>query len=127
MRYVLRAAVLGTLLIPAFLLLAGRNGVCGGPHKGGASQPAEPAKLNEVVIDNFAFSPRELTVAAGAKVTWVNRDDVPHTATSTARPRAFHSGTLDTDGRFTHVFKTPGTYEYFCVVHPRMTGKIIVK
>ena len=90
----------------------------------GAADKVEP---NQVVIDNFAFGPRALTVAAGTRVTFVNRDDVPHTATSTATPRAFSSGTLDTDGRFSHVFTTPGTYEYFCALHPRMTGTIIVK
>ncbi len=88
---------------------------------------AAPAEPNQVVIDNFAFHPRELTVPPGTRVTWVNRDDVPHTATSSATPRVFHSGTLDTDDRFAHVFSTPGTYEYFCAVHPHMTGKIIVR
>ena len=87
--------------------------------------PAEPG--TQVTIDNFRFSPAELTVTAGTKVTWVNRDDVPHTATSTARPRLFDSGTLDTDGQFTHVFTAPGTYDYFCAVHPHMTGQVIVK
>jgi plastocyanin len=82
---------------------------------------------NEVTIDNFAFQPAELTVSVGTRVTWVNRDDVPHTATDTARQRRFDSGTLDTDGRYTHVFSQPGTYEYFCAVHPHMTGRIIVK
>jgi plastocyanin len=96
----------------------------GAPVKGAAAAPARP---NEVVIDNFTFSPRRLTVKAGTKVTWVNRDDLPHTATSTARPRRFDSGTLDTDDRFVHVFAAPGTYEYFCALHPKMTGQIIVK
>jgi plastocyanin len=82
---------------------------------------------NQINIDNFRFSPREMTVTAGTKVTWVNNDDVPHTATSTAKPRSFDSGTLDTDGKFSHVFSTPGTYDYFCAVHPHMTGRIIVK
>jgi plastocyanin len=82
---------------------------------------------NQITIDNFRFSPRELTVTAGTKVTWVNNDDVPHTATSTAKPRSFDSRTLDTDGKFSHVFTTPGTYNYFCAVHPQMTGRIIVK
>jgi plastocyanin len=88
---------------------------------------AAPAESAQVVIDNFAFQPATLTVTAGTKVTWVNRDDVPHTATSSARPRAFASGTLDTDDRFSRVFATPGTYPYFCAVHPHMTGKIVVK
>jgi plastocyanin len=60
-------------------------------------------------------------------VTWINRDDVPHTATSTAKPKAFDSGALDTDQTYSHVFKEAGEYEYFCAVHPKMTGKIIVK
>jgi plastocyanin len=92
--------------------------------KTGAAKPADP---NRVTIDNFAFSPRTLTVAPGTKVTWVNRDDVPHTATSTAKPRVFDSKTLDTDQQFAHVFTKPGTYPYFCAVHPHMTGMIIVK
>jgi plastocyanin len=88
---------------------------------------APPEKPNQVVIDNFRFQPRTLTVPAGTKVTWVNRDDVPHTATSTAKPRAFDSKTLDTDEQFAFVFATPGSYEYFCAVHPHMTGTVIVK
>jgi plastocyanin len=81
----------------------------------------------QVVIDNFTFNPPQLTVAVGTKVTWVNRDDVPHTATSTTKPRSFDSGTLDTDDKFSHVFSAPGTYEYFCAVHPKMTARITVK
>ena len=82
---------------------------------------------NQINIDNFRFNPREMTVTAGTQVTWVNNDDVPHTATSSAKPRIFDSRTLDTDGKFSHVFTTPGTYDYFCAVHPHMTGRIIVK
>jgi amicyanin len=91
------------------------------------AEPAPAAEAVKVTIDNFTFDPPELTVAAGTRVTWLNRDDVPHTATSTARPKAFDSGTLDTDQTFTHTFAAPGTYEYFCAVHPKMTGRIIVK
>jgi plastocyanin len=127
----------------AVLLLAAVAG-CGTPP-GGAPPPAAPATVEasprtpraevvapaaegtRVVIDNFAFSPRTLTVAPGARVTWVNRDDVPHTATSSARPRAFDSGALDTDDAFSFVFTAPGTYDYFCALHPHMTGKVIVK
>jgi plastocyanin len=101
-----------------------------GSHRAApAAKPAAPSEksANQVIIDNFKFEPRHLTVAAGTMVTWINRDDVPHTATSTARPKAFDSKTLDTDGRFSHVFATPGTYEYFCAVHPHMKGKIVVK
>jgi plastocyanin len=82
---------------------------------------------NQISIDNFTFDPPKLTVAVGTKVTWLNRDDVPHTATSSVKPRQFDSGTLDTDDHFEHVFTTPGVYDYFCAVHPHMTGQIIVK
>jgi plastocyanin len=95
--------------------------------RAGKSAPVAEDVPNQITIDNFRFSPREMTVTAGTKVTWVNNDDVPHTATSTAKPKSFDSRTLDTDGKFSHVFTTPGTYDYFCAVHPHMTGRIIVK
>jgi plastocyanin len=95
--------------------------------KSPGTEPMPAAETKQVVIDNFSFSPRELTVPVGTKVVWVNHDDVPHTATSTVKPRAFDSGTLDTDGQFGFVFTKPGKYEYFCAVHPKMTGQIIVK
>lgn len=80
---------------------------------------------NQVVIENFSFVPATLTVKAGTKVTWVNRDDVPHTATDT--DKRFNSKTLDTDDQFDFTFSEPGTYNYFCALHPKMTGQIIVK
>jgi plastocyanin len=86
-----------------------------------------PVAPNQVTIDNFAFNPKTLTVPVGTEVTWINRDDVPHTATSAVKPRLFDSKTLDTDDKFSHVFTTPGTYPYFCAVHPHMTGEIVVK
>src|SRR5205807_621957 len=85
----------------------GAGGVHGGPASAGASKSDEvrPAAVaNQVVIDNFTFDPPMLTVPAGTTVTWVNHDDVPHTATSTAKPKSFESGTLDTDNKFSHVF-----------------------
>jgi plastocyanin len=102
----------------------------GGQAKKSQAQPrSEAAKgaSTEVSIDNFTFDPPKLTISAGTKVTWINHDDVPHTATSTVKPRAFDSGTLDTDQKFSFVFTTPGTYDYFCAVHPKMTGQIIVQ
>jgi plastocyanin len=80
---------------------------------------------NQVVIENFSFVPATLTVKPGTKVTWVNRDDVPHTATDT--DKRFNSKTLDTDDQFDFTFSEPGTYNYFCALHPKMTGQIIVK
>jgi plastocyanin len=78
-----------------------------------------------VKIDNFSFTPQTLTVHPGTTVTWVNKDDVPHTVTST--DKKFKSRALDTDEQFSFTFSAPGTYNYFCSVHPHMTGKIIVQ
>ena len=102
---------------------------CGGPsgQQTSAAAPANKPAVREVTIDNFAYSPQTLTVPRGTRVTWVNHDDVPHTVTSTAKPKLFDSGAMDTDDQFSHVFKTPGTYDYFCAVHPKMTAQIIVK
>jgi plastocyanin len=119
--------------IPGMILLGLLAAGCGGnstgttPDDETAAPAAETAAVREVTIDNFSFDPPELTVSPGTKVTWINRDDVPHTVTSTAKPKRFNSGTLDTDQRFSHVFTDPGTYEYFCAVHPKMTARVIVK
>jgi plastocyanin len=78
-----------------------------------------------ITIDNFSFSPKEITVAAGTTITWVNHDDVPHTVVSP--DKKFRSKALDTDDQFSFTFTDAGTYSYFCSVHPMMTGKIIVK
>jgi plastocyanin len=82
------------------------------------------APVTEVKIDNFSFGP-DLTVAAGTTVTWTNHDDVPHVVASDSN--AFKSKALDTDDRFTYTFTKPGTYVYYCTVHPRMTAKIVVQ
>ena len=86
---------------------------------------AQPADANEIVIQNFAFEPATLTVKAGTKVTWVNRDDEPHTATAT--DKRFNSKTLENGDRFSTEFTQPGTFKYYCALHPKMTGQIIVK
>jgi plastocyanin len=80
---------------------------------------------NEVVIDNFSFKPALLSVKAGTKVTWVNHDDEPHTATDD--DKRFNSKTLDTNDQFSFTFTEPGTYNYFCALHPKMRGQIVVK
>ena len=79
----------------------------------------------EVRIDNFTFSPQRLTVKAGTTVTWINEDDIPHTVAASSR--AFKSKALDTDDKFSFTFTTPGAYEYFCSLHPHMTGTIVVE
>jgi amicyanin len=78
-----------------------------------------------VKIDNFTFNPPSLTVTAGTTVTWKNQDDIPHTVASTTK--AFKSKVLDTDDGYSFTFTTPGVYEYFCSIHPHMTGKVVVE
>lgn len=90
----------------------------------GASAPAATGPT--VTIGNFTFGPADLTVRPGTTVTWVNADDTPHTVVA-ADTRAFRSKVLDTDDRFSFTFGQPGTYAYFCSIHPHMTGKIVVK
>jgi plastocyanin len=85
----------------------------------------EKPATNAVTIDNFSFGPRELTIPAGTEVTWINRDDIPHVIMSV--DHKFKSRALDTEDKYSFTFQDPGTYEYFCAVHPKMTGKIIVK
>ena len=79
-----------------------------------------------VKIENFSYEPKELTVAVGTTVTWVNEDDVPHTATGEGESPAFDSKALDTDDKFSFTFSKAGTYPYYCKVHPHMKGTIVV-
>jgi plastocyanin len=91
------------------------------------SLPATSARAaeTEVKIDNFAFAPQRIVVQAGTTVTWTNADDAPHTVVSTTK--LFKSSALDTEDRFSFTFATPGTYEYFCSLHPHMTGTVVVE
>jgi plastocyanin len=77
-----------------------------------------------VDIDNFSFTPPTLTIPVGTKVTWINHDDVPHIIMNT--DKRFVSPVLDTDERFSYTFTSPGTYTYYCSIHPKMTARIIV-
>jgi plastocyanin len=87
---------------------------------------AQPAPVTRgIKIDNFTFGPAELTVPVGTTVMWANRDDIPHTVVST--DKAFKSKVLDTDEKFSFTFSTPGTFPYFCSIHPKMTGKVVVQ
>jgi plastocyanin len=83
------------------------------------------APTTNIRIDNFSFGPVELTVSVGTTVTWTNHDDIPHTVVST--DKVFKSKVLDTDERFSFTFTKAGTYPYFCSIHPKMTGKVVVK
>jgi plastocyanin len=112
MRSVLAAAVLGAVV---------GSGLAGGVLVARAASPA-----TAVSIDNFTFTPQTLTVKAGTTVTWTNKDDIPHgiAATNNTFKR---SQALDTDDSFSFTFTTPGTYQYFCYIHPHMTGSIVVE
>jgi amicyanin len=77
-----------------------------------------------IKIANFTFDPPTLTVKAGTTVTWVNADDIPHLVSE--KDGKFRSPALDTDEKFSQTFSTAGTVEYFCIIHPHMTGKIVV-
>ena len=101
----------------ALLLLAGL------PSVTAADQPA--AASAEVKIDNFSFGPQTVTVPVGATVIWINHDDIPHTVVST--DGLFKSKVRDTDETFSYTFTKAGTYPYFCSVHPKMTGKVVVQ
>ena len=88
------------------------------------AQTAAPA--GAVSIDNFTFTPASLKVKTGTTVTWTNRDDIPHGIASS--DNAFKkSKALDTDDSYSFTFTTPGTFQYFCYIHPHMVGTIVVE
>lgn len=110
-----------TLLIAGVL---GGFGLLGGVAAAPAAQiQAAQAKAT---IDNLSFSPAVLTVAVGTRVTWTNRDDIPHTVTDAATPRTMKSPPLDTGESFAFTFDKPGAYAYFCSLHPHMQGTVVV-
>ena len=104
------------LMIMAALLALG-----GGVGSASAADTAAP----RVLIQQFMFAPTTLTVKAGTVVTWLNKDEEPHTIFSDAG--LFRSGAVDTDGTFEFKFEKPGTYHYLCTIHPRMVGTIVVE
>jgi plastocyanin len=95
-------------------------------YAGAATFPAASAQAAdiEVKIDSFAFAPQRVVVKAGTTVTWINDDDIPHTVASSTK--VFKSSALDNKDKYSFTFTTPGTYEYFCSLHPHMTGSIVV-
>jgi plastocyanin len=111
-------AGLAAVMVAMVLLLAGSPSITANTQ-----QPATPTA--DVKIDNFSFGPETLTVAAGTTVTWTNRDDIPHTVVST--DGVFKSKVLDTDEKFSCTFAKPGTFPYFCSIHPKMTGNVVVQ
>jgi plastocyanin len=87
---------------------------------------SEAAAEVMIKIDNFSFGPQTVTVPAGTQVTWINQDDIPHTVVSEDKT-TFKSHPLDTDEKFSYTFAKPGTYTYFCSIHPKMTAKVVVQ
>ena len=105
------------VMIAVLLLFAGSSRVTANDRPSAATA--------EVKIDNFSFTPQTLTIAVGTTVTWTNRDDIPHTVVST--DGVFKSKVRDTDETFSFTFTKAGTYPYFCSVHPKMTGQVVVQ
>jgi len=110
-------AGLATSVMIALLLVTGSSSVKAN------DQPR--AATAGVKIDNFSFEPQTLTVTVGTTVTWTNRDDIPHTSVSTEG--VFKSKVMDTDETFSYRFTKAGTYPYYCTIHPKMTGKVVVQ
>jgi plastocyanin len=105
-----------------FLVLLGTLVPLGNKHARAASPSGTS---NDVKIDNFSFNPTTVTVPAGTTVTWTNSHDIPHTVVSD--DKIFKSKVLDTDETFSYTFTKPGTYPYFCSIHPKMAAKVIVQ
>jgi plastocyanin len=117
---ILRRRIHALAIIAAVVMLTAMYGASA--HAG---QSTPPAKAVAIEIDNFKFGVVSLEAAVGTTVTWTNRDDVPHTVVSSTK--LFKSPPLDTGEAFSYTFKEAGTFEYYCSMHPRMTGKIVVK
>jgi plastocyanin len=100
--------------------------VVGSAVAGGVLLARAEGTPDGVTIDNFSFTPATTTVKVGTTVTWTNKDDIPHGigATNNAFPK---SKALDTDDSYSFTFTTPGTYQYFCYLHPKMVGTIVVQ
>ncbi|MGA3089002.1 MAG: cupredoxin family copper-binding protein [Terriglobales bacterium] len=111
------ASLATPVVIAVLLLWAGSTSVTA------SDQPS--AATAAVKIDNFVFGPQTITVPVGATVTWTNSDDIPHTAVST--DGLFKSKVMDTDEKFSYTFTKAGTYSYYCSIHPKMTGQVVVK
>jgi plastocyanin len=111
------ASVALPVLIAMVLLAAASSSVAAN------AQPS--AATAGVKIDNFVFGPQTITVPVGTTVTWTNSDDIPHTSVSTEG--VFKSKVLDTDEKFSYTFTKAGTYPYYCTIHPKMTGKVVVQ
>lgn len=92
----------------------------------GAANASAGSKVNKIEIKDFMFNPSKITVKSGEKITWINHDEEPHTVVSVGK-KFQKSSALDTDQEYSITAGAPGTYEYFCSVHPKMTGTVVVE
>lgn len=122
-----RANISGAILLVAIMMISfscsdseDDNPTGSNNNPGGSNLPG----ANEVFIRSMAFDPSTITVAAGTTITWTNKDAVAHTVTSNTN--LFNSGNLGTGKTFTFTFATPGTYSYYCSIHPSMIGSVTV-
>jgi plastocyanin len=113
------------VMIPFVALLALAALLLTGQTSGAVRAAANPAASASVTIDNFNFAPNTVTIAVGTTVVWTNQDDVPHNVTNP--DKAFKSPTLDTGEKWEYTFKQAGTFNYYCTIHPKMTGKVVVQ
>jgi plastocyanin len=114
----LRLGIAAIILVIAMVAGRARN-------SSSAAAAEKPAAETAVKIDNFTFSPNTLTLPVGSTVHWINKDDIPHNVVS--EDKSFKSKVMDTDEQFSYTFTKPGTYTYFCSIHPKMTGKIVIQ
>ena len=119
MRGIMRIFGLVAVMVTAF---ACTNGTRPSPAMSSGDKPTNGAIVK---IDNFSFGPANVTIPIGTTVTWTNNDDIPHTVR--AVDGSFHSKAMDTADSYSFTFAKPGVYSYFCSVHPKMVGKVVVK
>ena len=120
MKKVILSAAAATLLVLSFGLSKASHA------KPAASEQSNLSDKYQIKIDNFSFAPATLTVPVGTTVTWVNQDDIPHNIRS-SEGNILKSPVMDTDQKFSYTFTKAGTYPYYCGIHPKMTGKVIVQ
>lgn len=120
-------SALALVIVVAFMSLSGAAVPSDSASGSAAASSSESTTgaVAEVKIDNFAFTPGVITVKVGTEVTWINHDDIPHTVDSTQGK--FKSAALDTDNTFQFRFTEPGEYPFYCRMHPKMTGKVVVQ
>src|SRR6266566_8326484 len=110
---------LATFVMTALIIAAGIKPIFA------VSAGDKPVGSATAKIDNFSFGPADLTISAGTTITWTNQDDVPHVVASD--DKLFKSNPLDTDDHFSFTFTKPGTYVYYCAIHPKMMAKVVVQ